>query len=248
MELVSKLFGALSTRRVIATGEAAGLTLVSRGADPDFARGTYERPIQQVIAAHLRHGDVFYDVGANIGFFSLVAARCVGKDGQVYAFEPVPQNADAVVQSAALNRFDTIRVFREAVGATSGRAELLLARHIGGAALASADVPPDMNGHLEVDVTTLDDAIARRGLRPPTLVKVDVEGAEIDVFHGMAETLRKHRPKIVFEVDDATHGGLDRKTSQVTALLTSTGYVVTDLPASYGGQSWHVRHAFAEAA
>jgi FkbM family methyltransferase len=247
VRLVSKLLGVFSARHVIATGEAAGLTLVSRGADPDFARGTYERPIQRVIASNLIPGDVFFDIGANVGFFSLIAARCVGKEGQVYAFEPVPQNANAIVQSGQLNGFDTIRVFPEAVAATTGRAELLLARHVGGAALASAETPPDANGHLEVDVTTLDDAIVQRGLRPPTLVKVDVEGAEIDVFRGMTETLRTHRPKIVYEVDDATRDGFDRKARQIAALLTSAGYALAALPASYAGQGWHVQHVFAEA-
>lgn len=247
MRLVSKLLDVFSERHVIAAGEAAGLILVSRGADPDFARGTYERPIQQAIASHLMPGDTFFDIGANVGFFSLIAARCVGKDGRVYAFEPVPQNADAITRSAQLNGFDIIRVFPEAIAATTGRAELLLARHIGGAALASAETPPDMTGHLEVDVTTLDDAIVQRGLRPPTLIKLDVEGAELNAFRGMMETLRTHRPKIIYEVDDPTREGLDRKARLIAALLTSAGYALAALPASYPGQGWHVQHVFAEA-
>lgn len=245
--LWSNLIGVFSADHVIATGEAAGLRLVSRGADPTFARGTYEPPIQRVVVSNLIRGDVFFDVGANIGFFSLIAARCVGNEGQVYAFEPVPTNAAALVQSAQLNGFDTIRVFPEAVAATSGRAQLLLARHIGGAALASAATPPDVSGHLEVDVTSLDDALVQRRVRPPNLVKVDVEGAEIDVFRGMKETLRVHRPKIVYEVDDATRDGLDRKTRQLAELLTSAGYVLTPLPPSYATQDWHVHHVFGEA-
>ncbi|HXV31053.1 MAG TPA: FkbM family methyltransferase [Sinorhizobium sp.] len=248
MGLVSKLLDVFSEKHVIASGEAAGLTLVSRGADPDFARGTYERPIQQAIASHLIPGDTFFDIGANIGFFSLIAARCVGKEGHVYAFEPVPRNANAIVRSAELNGFDTIRVFPEAIGATTGRAELLLARHLGGAALASAETPPDMTGHLEVDVTTLDDAIVQHGLRPPTVIKIDVEGAEMDAFRGMTKTLHTHRPKIIYEVDDATRDGLDRKARQIAALLASAGYALAALPASYPGQGWYVQHVFAEAA
>ncbi|WP_457811050.1 FkbM family methyltransferase [Sinorhizobium meliloti] len=104
-----------------------------------------------------------------------------------------------------------------------------------------------MNGYLEVDVTTLDDAIARHGLRPPSLVKIDVEGAEIEVLRGMTETLRTHRPSIIYEIDDATREGLDRKARQIAALLTSAGYVLAALPPSYTEQSWHVQHLLAEA-
>lgn len=245
MGLLSKVLGTFSTHS-IAAGEAAGLKLVARGADPSFACGTYERPMQAAVSSNLSFGDVFCDIGANIGFFSLIAARKVGPQGCVYAFEPVPANASAIVRSARVNHFHNVTVFAEAIGGATGRAELLLARHIGGAMLASAGAPPDMRGRIEVDVVTLDEAIVRRGLRPPSLIKIDVEGAEIDALRGMAEILRVHRPTVIYEIDDATRDRLNRKARAIEALLTAAGYSLSPLPKSYPGEEWHVEHVLAQ--
>ena len=100
MELMAKLRGIFSEASVVAEGRGAGLKLVARGADPNFARGIYEQPMQEAVISNLSAGDVFFDVGANIGFFSLIAARRVGPEGHVYAFEPVPRNAAASLSSS----------------------------------------------------------------------------------------------------------------------------------------------------
>ena len=115
MDIAARLRGLFSETRAIADGEAAGLKLFAHGAQPDFAKGIYEMPIQRTIAGSLDDGDCFYDVGANIGFFSLIAARRVGETGKVYAFEPVHRNAAGIERSAELNGFaERLEVFEEA--------------------------------------------------------------------------------------------------------------------------------------
>lgn len=245
MQLISKLRDAIPITRVIADGHAAGLKIAVARADPDFARGSYERPLQNVVAAELCPGDVFYDIGANIGFFSLIAARRVGAHGHVYAFEPVPGNAAAIARHAYLNGFATIEVFPHAVGAQTERAELRLAHHIGGAVLAAVGEPPDLRGRMAVDVVALDDIIARKKLRPPTLVKIDVEGAELNVLSGMRHTLGAAKPKVVYEIDDASPGGLERKATKLAGFLRGLGYVLTPLPAAYPDVAWQVAHVLA---
>jgi FkbM family methyltransferase len=245
MQLLTRLRDALGQPCVVAAGEAAGLRLVAHRADPNFALGTYERPLQSFIAGHLAEGDTFYDIGGNIGFFSLIAARRVGPEGRVYAFEPVPENAAAISRSARLNGFDTVNVFNVAVGSTNGRAELMLAHHIGGATLASVGPPPDLRGTIEVELVTIDMLIAQRGLRPPTLVKVDVEGAEVEALTGMAETIRTHRPTVLYEVDDASRAGLQRKAADIAGFWDAAGYALSDLPAAYQGIDWQVAHMVA---
>lgn len=242
MGIVARILNRCLDIRVIRAGKAEGLKLVARRADPNFARGVYEPIMQEAISSSLQSGDVFYDVGANIGFFSLIAARSVGPQGRVYAFEPVPDNAAAIVRSADLNGIATIDVFAKAVGAKSGREELLLAHHIGGAVLASVGEPPDMKGRIEVDTVALDDIIALQKLRPPSLVKIDVEGAEMDVLRGMKNTIQNYRPKIIYEIDDATREGLSIKVNNVAAFMNAADYAITELPASYPDISWQVVH------
>ncbi len=236
---ISTLF---SDVRRIAAGEGAGLKIVPLEGDREIAEGSYEIPVQEALVANLAEGGVVYDIGANVGFFALLAARCVGPQGRVYAFEPVPRNAAAIERSARLNGFAGLEVLTLAAGAESGVAELNVARHIGGAVLASVGTPPDRRGAIAVEVVTIDDAIAARGLRPPSLVKVDVEGAELDVIRGMRATLAAHRPVLVCELDDATEAGLEDKTGALVALLAGLGYTVERLAPGYGDIAWQVAH------
>lgn len=231
---------------VIEAGEGRGLKIANRRqADRAMRLGTYEAAIQRCIADNLGPADVFVDIGANVGFFSLIAARRVGPDGRVYAFEPVAENAASIVRSSRLNGMSNVDVYAEAVGARTYRTELILAQHIGGAMLASAGTPPDFAGSVQVDVVSLDDVIGTRKLRRPTLVKIDVEGAEMDVLQGMRRTLCSARPTLIYEVDDETRNGLEEKCGEIASFLDSAGYKIWPLPTSYANASWHVEHMLA---
>lgn len=231
--------------REIRAGEGAGLKIVPRRGDREIELGTYEAPVQQALVENAGAGDVVYDIGANIGYFTLLAARRVGSAGAVYAFEPVPENAAAIRRSAGLNGFATVEVIDKAVGDRSGSAELHLARHIGGAMLASVGAPPDHSGSLRVDLISIDD-LARTGrLRPPNLIKIDVEGAEIDVLRGLTETLMVHLPTLIVELDDATAGGLEAKSRNLASLLHGINYRVTPIAPSYLDTGWFVAHFLA---
>ena len=238
----TKLANLFTDVRRIGSGEGAGMKIVPLEGDRDIARGSYEEPVQRAFLSNIQSGDVVYDVGANVGFFSLLAARRVGPTGQVYAFEPVARNAAAVERSAGLNGFDTLKVFTRAVGATNGMADLNLAEHIGGAVLASVGAPPDKRETISVDIVTLDHMIREEGLRPPTLVKIDVEGAELDVIRGMKNTLAAHSPVLIIELDDATQAGIEQKTRELSDLLTEMRYGLSDLAPSYPEAGWWVAH------
>lgn len=238
----TRLSNLFSDVRQITGGPGAGLKIVPLKGDREISLGTYEAPVQQALIDNVGPGGVVYDIGANVGFFTMLAARWVGPTGRVYAFEPVARNADAIKRSTRLNGFDAVEVFEKAVGATSGMAELNLAQHIGGAMLASVGAPPDQRGSVAVETVALDDFIATLGLRPPSLVKVDVEGAELDVLRGMAATLNAHGPVLIAEIDDATEAGLEQKTRELSALLTGLGYELSGLIPSYPGIGWRVAH------
>lgn len=224
-------------------GVGAGLRLGPEPASADYRAGDNEVTVQQAIVEHLEAGAVFYDVGANVGFFALLGARAVGPGGAVHAFEPVPRLAAAAQRNVARNGV-AVEVHQIAVGGSDGEAALALARHPGGAALASAGAPPDRVGELQVTVRSID-SLVRDGLPLPTLVKIDVEGAELEVLEGMAGTVAAAHPAILCEVDASTGTDLETRLAAVTDRLLRDGYTVRRLPNAYPGLAWHVAHVLA---
>ena len=229
----------------VRNGVAKGLKFNTGESCPELALGTYEVPIQNIFAQHLKTGDVFYDIGANVGFFSVIAAKLVGREGKVYAFEPGVENAKSIRHNAELNNFNQIEVIEKAVSNTSGSGEFLLAKYSGGHALATADAPPDLAGKVTVDLVSIDDLIASEQIEPPNFVKVDVEGAELDVLKGMTQTIKTYQPTVIYEVDDGDRAAYERKYQELADFFESFNYQVTQTENSYDTIDWCVDHAIA---
>ncbi|MGE0767238.1 MAG: FkbM family methyltransferase [Hyphomicrobiaceae bacterium] len=225
----------------IREGVGSGLRFRA-GHNPDYAAGIDERPVQEALARHLRPGDVFYDIGANIGFLTVIGARLVAAEGHVVAFEPVPENADAVRRNCELNSFGHVRVLQTAVSNSVGTAALQVAHHAGGAALADVALPVDRKGTITVPTTTVDTLIAQQQVPPPSLVKIDVEGAELNVLLGMRDTLRRFGPTIIYELDDGDAQSLSRKTAACEQVLRDMDYDIQQLENSYPDIEWLVTH------
>lgn len=223
-------------------GPGAGLKIDMRRASGAFDVGSNELPVQEWIVSKLGPGKAFYDVGANIGFFSLLAARAVGESGHVIAFEPVPENADSIRRNADLNALDTIIVVDVAVSSGSGEAELVLAEHPGGATLKSAGMPPDATRTVTVKTATLDSLVRRKDFPPPDVVKIDVEGAEVAVLQGMRGVVEDHKPSVVCEADAATKEEAEAKAREIEGIMRSWGYATSRLADSYGVAAWSIIH------
>lgn len=226
----------------IREGMGSGLRFNAAHGNPAYAQGNNELPVQEALAACLRPGDVFYDIGANVGFFTVIGARLVAAWGQVIAFEPVPENAAVVRRNCALNDFVHVRVCETAVSDEVGTAELQLAHYAGGAALATAAPPPDLKGIITVPVTTVDALIAQQQAPPPAVVKIDVEGAEINVLCGMRETLAQIRPIVIYEIDDGDAQRLAEKAALCERFLRDADYEIHPLEDAYPEIGWLVAH------
>lgn len=231
--------------RRVRSGPGAGLKVGSRRASADYARGGNELPVQQALVDNLSPGGVCYDIGSNVGFFALLAAREVGPEGRVYAFEPVPDNVAELVANARRNRLHNVDAICAAVGEAQGELDLLLSAHPGGATCSSADVPKDLTGVLRTEVVTIDALVDTGRLLRPDVIKLDVEGYELQALRGMANTLARHRPVIVLEIDGADERVLRSKRDAVYGWLHDAGYDVDVLPASYSDTAWCVEHAVA---
>jgi FkbM family methyltransferase len=161
--------------------------------------GTGERRELEIVRDHLRSGMTFYDVGANIGIFSMMAARVVGPSGQVVSFEADPEIAERLKEHARRNCFSWVNVEQKAAWRESGK--VMFER-------VDASVSPDRGvGHVvdskndqvvTLDAIALDDCTPK--YRPPDFIKCDVEGAESDVFQGARRLLEKPRPRILCEI------------------------------------------------
>jgi FkbM family methyltransferase len=230
----------------ITAGPGKGLLFEAGPDTPRFLSGDYERSVQETLRLIVCRGDVCYDIGANLGFFSLLLGRLAGAEGIVYAFEPVPRNASLIQKNARLNRMNNIFVMQIAVSCDDGTSELLLARHVGGAVLKNIGVPHDFTESLAVETASIDSLVARQQIKPPNVVKIDVEGSEMDVLRGMEMVLRKWAPRVVLEFDDRTLHGCEAKLSACRAYLEDLHYRTEILPNAYPGSKWFVRHFVAE--
>ena len=186
-----------------------------------IVRGTLEPPVQEALRRLLAPGGVFFDVGANIGFFTVLGARLVGPQGRVVAFEPVPACARAVARNIELNGFGHAEIREEAVGARSGSARLLVVGEASWSHLASTGRHADVRDEIDVAVVSIDELVAAGAIPPPDVVKIDTEGAELQAIAGMRATIASHRPAIVCELHDTN--------AEFCALMDELGYTTTNL-------------------
>ncbi len=226
-------------------GVGKGLLFNAGKASFAYAKGTSEVPVQEALESCLNTGDIFYDIGANVGFFTIIAAKLVGNTGHVYAFEPAPENASTIRNNVQINQFPHVTVLEKAVSSSSGTGKLLLTHDPGGNTLATAGSPPDVKGEMSTELVSIDDLVAQGGVKPPDVVKVDVEGAEVEVLQGMAQTIKSFQPLIIYEIDDESQADFARKQTEVESLLLEFDYDIQPLKDSYPGIPWNVGHAIA---
>lgn len=158
-----------------------------------LATQTWEPHVTHVIRHELREGDVFLDLGANIGYFSMLASSLVKATGRVLAFEPNPQNLQLIYESKLYNQFANLTVYPYAA---SDRAELLRFATIGSNGGIVNGAAPG-NRCLLVQSAVLDDFLS--SVQRIDVVKIDVEAHEPAALRGMARLLRKHKPRIITE-------------------------------------------------
>ena len=179
--------------------------------------GTYELETQAVLAAQVRAGAVCFDVGANAGFFTLALARLAGPGGRVVAFEPMAINAAALLFHVAANGLRQVTLVQAAVAEAEGLLPFEVHESTSMGRLAAGED----TGCL-VPTLSLDGAVFARGLPPPDVIKIDVEGAEAAVLRGAARVLRECRPVVAVSL----HGADCFRDCH--ALLRGHGYDIAD--------------------
>lgn len=212
----------------IATGDLRAWRLItSRRCADTMWIGNYEGRRRDIMRAFVRPGQVVFDVGAHIGFFTLWFSKLVGPDGGVVAFEPCPANLSLLRANVSANLPRTLNVHIEpaAVGHEDGETRLhtpggvSTMSRIEGLPLAGRT---QLSNIVTVASVTLDSFWQRSG-RSPSLLKIDVEGAELAVLEGGRRLLSECRPTIFLE---AHFGIVDLK--PLLPLLGSLNYMAFD--------------------
>jgi FkbM family methyltransferase len=165
----------------------------------------YEPPLPVVYAALAADATNVLDVGANSGLYALMAASC-SRQAKVYAFEPFPPAVASLRHNIALNNWqDRIEIMEGAAGEATGSFKLYIPAKTHGDTLETScslesTFRDKHEAVIDVQVVSLDEFVAKRGLQTVSLLRADVEGAEYRVIGGAQETLRKHRPYVFVEV------------------------------------------------
>lgn len=207
----------------IAAGPLAGMRLeLDLRTEKDFWLGTYEPALLEAIEHFVRPNLTVYDVGANIGYVSLVLAKAVGPSGQVVAFEPLPANLVRLRANMALNpEGSRVQVVGAAVGAQAAEAAFMVHKSGGmGKLQAAKGRQAEYEGSIPVEVIALDEWTKDHRKAAPRLIKIDVEGGEAAVLEGLTSTLKNDQPTILIEL----HG--PEATSAVQNILASAGYAL----------------------
>lgn len=184
-----------------------------------FREGRWDPHVEACIHRILRPGQTAIDVGANLGYMTAVMARCVGPAGRVWAFEPVDETYELLELCRALNALDHVTPVRLALGATDGSIDITYDRRHSGLATMH---PERVGGELQkVPLRSLDALVAAGQVTRPALIKIDVEGHELDVLRGARATIADASPTIVFEVNERAATAAGWTLADAAELLTS---------------------------
>ena len=197
--LAKRAFNAVADRMRHRDGEiqqgiGKGLRFNSGASVAGFMLGTTEIGLQSAFGLFVRPNMTVFDVGANVGFYSTISARLVGSEGKVVAFEPLPANVKMITHNARMNAFKHISVQDLALGKEDGEAQFVISSDPNWGRLASLEAPDAVVGEQTVRVARIDSLVRDKHVPAPGLMKIDVEGAEVDVLLGASETLEASRP------------------------------------------------------
>ncbi|HVW96633.1 MAG TPA: FkbM family methyltransferase [Mucilaginibacter sp.] len=196
-----------------------------------LSTGTYEDEINKLIRISLREGGNAVDVGGNIGLQSLRMSQCVGTTGRVLAFEPLKYLQEKFNRNMALNKAANVTLIPFALSDKNGEADFAIdtnAWNQGAFSLGSKNAHGEKQ---QVIIKAGDELPEVSQLTSLELIKIDVEGFEYNVLQGLAATIEKHKPRIIFEYDDNYWLRTGQKISDCYAFLKSLDYDIYQITA-----------------
>ncbi|QDS88341.1 hypothetical protein EC9_25310 [Rosistilla ulvae] len=189
-----------------------------------YATGTYETMVREILKRTLQRDGFFIDIDANIGYFTLLGAQCEGKNGRVLAFEPVTSTRSRLVRNCDLNGCVNISVRRQAASDVTGDASINIGprEHSGISSLRPLETCGTTE---EIETIRLDELLSVDD--PPSIIKIDVEGAEMCVLRGLSALLGQwgeSAPCLVLELSPAFLKVFGDNAADLVSQLQQLGY------------------------
>jgi len=181
-------------------------------------RGVWEPFGTEVFKKQIKEGDIVLDIGAGIGYFTLIAARSVGNTGKVYAFEPEPTNYSIVEKNIQLNRYHNVILIQMAVSNKNGKCKFYLDKKD----LGKHSLFGNGKDFIEIRTTRLDDYFKDEKI---DFIKMDIQGAEWLALKGMVSILKRNKNiKIYTELDPASLRKSDTEPQKYMKMLMDFGF------------------------
>jgi len=204
------------TRLPVLQGALRGQRWIVGSSNHGCWLGSYERNQQALFKEFIKEGDVVFDIGAHVGFYTLLGSLLVGSRGRVVAFEPIPENLGYLKQHLEINSVSNVEIIEAAVSDRRGHDRL-------SSGPSSSMWHLDAQGELEVPTINLDELVLNEKLPPPNLIKMDIEGAEFLALSGSARVIEEFHPVLIL----STHGYEIHY--RCRSFLESAGYRLTPI-------------------
>lgn len=184
----------------------------------------------EVLYSMVKPGMNIIDIGANVGSTTLNFARLTGKKGNVYSFEPDTINHSRAAKNIALNNFSNIRLYNLGLGCQKETANQYNVNETNrGMLRILVNEPAKENfSKTTIQIDTLDNVASERNFLPAALIKIDVEGYELNVLKGAENILRSQKPVLFIELDDENLKEHGASASELVSFLTDRGYHVVN--------------------
>ncbi|ELY90792.1 hypothetical protein C484_11231 [Natrialba taiwanensis DSM 12281] len=192
-----------------------------------FQNLNHEQPVIKNLLCSIDSDDVFYDIGANVGTYTCFVAPKIDR-GQIVSFEPEPHNAMRLQDNLDLNDFDS-QIIRVALTDTNTTIDFALSGNETGEGEHAISLT-DGEDTIKVEAARGDSIIDQRNLEVPTVLKIDVEGAELSTLRGFKKTIHEHARLVYVEVHPEKLPEFGGTVSEVRAFLEGAGFDVAEIP------------------
>jgi FkbM family methyltransferase len=194
-----------------------------------LAYGEYEGVERDFFIRKIKRGMTILDIGANFGYYALLAAKSAGPNGKVYAFEPDPLNTAWLFKNIQANQLENIFLIPAAVSNRNGKSQFFRdASNLGGHSLVSSNLQTTMDNIVEVETLRMDDFLASKGEKAVHMIKMDIQGYEGKMLEGAEKLLQQPSLRTVqmeFWPEGLRNAGTDPK--ELLKKMASRGFSIS---------------------